>query len=188
MITLQRIGMLKVPKSAEICMCTYKQLKCCLVFLLFTIVPYTSFALDACVENDAVAIVLDSNIGSNSWSTYDSNFSYNSTYMTFSDPFPYGTIKGIAACLSINLGYYQAYTDNNGVLIDNGKDVIGNERNGRYCWCKITYPFISRWHAIEPYSSLNDCVTYDGGCSQRCAGYLKNVAKFRAALYNSIQN
>ena len=153
---------------------------------LFLIHVNFAFADEMCVSNDTVAIVLDSNIGSNSWSTYDSNFSYNLTYMTFSAPFSYGTLKGIAACLSSHFGYYKTY---DGVFKDNGNEVVGNERNGQYCWCKIIHPFISKWCEIEPYSSLNDCYSYGGaGCSQRCAGFLKNVAEFRKALFNSIQN
>ncbi|MBQ6110583.1 MAG: hypothetical protein IJL05_04335, partial [Alphaproteobacteria bacterium] len=166
---------------------THTQLRRCLAFLLFIIIPYNSFAIDACAPNDTVAIVLDA---SRKGGSYDNSWSSSkvTVYM------PFGTIYGVAACLDSDYGVQgdnSVYTDNNGVLMYNGNVVVGGENNGYYCWCRITYPIMSNWIFIAGptwylESSHSPCAWR---CSADCGYHLGNNYRNRLAyLLNLVQN
>ena len=145
---------------------------------------YTNFvfAVDACVPNDTVSIILDS-------SKSAGGYAGNGGYWTFKSKYPANnnsyTIQGIAACLTSN---YQ-YGVNKAVLIDNGVVVVGGETSGQYCFCKLTYPVMTSWHLLDANAYFdginNDCAT---GCSGACGWHLQNNKSFRKSLFNSIQN
>ena len=165
-------------------------------FVLFCLIqPVFVYAREYCVPNDTVSILLDSSIGSQGDSTYDSNFSYDYLAITFSAPFSYGTVKGIGACLSSNYGLDAGsiYTDNGGVLTDNGAVVTGGETNGRHCFCKLLHPVVSAWMYSMSKESVEKCIVGSngsglGGCAQNCVGLFKNRPVRRATWFDSIEN
>lgn len=140
------------------------------LFILFCVVQiHPLFAVDACVEDDVVPIIERVNWN---WAEIDQGKyvppSGNGSIIwkiSKDDTF----LKGTSACLSNDHGVAQfdIYTDNNGVLIDNGKVVVGGERNGKACWCKITYPIVSLWGMRDNsyWSSLNSCAA---NCAYWC--------------------
>jgi len=109
---------------------------------------------------------------------------------------PYGTLYGIAACLSSNFGVpdggnisQSIYTDNGGVLIDNGNIVVGGEQNGSYCWCRITYPVVSNWMWIAApswYQKTNSPCAWR--CQADCGWHISNYSVKRGAAFNLLQN
>ena len=125
--------------------------------MVFVIIPYNSFATTACVEDNTVAVVLDPHIVPHS---YYGRAGDNKWSMTAS----YGTLSGISACLESNhdVAMDTTYKVNNGILIEKDKVVVGGERNGAWCWCKITYPVVSYWWRRGQYQSLNECILYCG--------------------------
>ena len=174
---------------------THTQLRRCVAFLLFVIIPYNSFALDACVPNDSVAVVLTpASASSGPTGVWD-----NST-QTWKVPFSYGTVHGIAACLSSNYGKKQGgiYKENSGMLVDNGTKVVGGEANGNHCWCKLTYPVVSYWvyDSSYGYADAAGCTgygygtpEYGYGCAQRCSGHVGGGPSYSVmgkALFNAI--
>ena len=150
---------------------THTQLRRCIAFLLFIIVPCSTFAVDACVPNDVVAVVLDSTV------------------------VPGSSVRIISACLSSNFGLAQLglYKQNNGILIDNGAVVVGGERNVSedgysICWCKIVYPVVSYWFLRDwNYTySLSYC---SSNCASGCDWIVQNYGDLlRKHIYNSIEN
>ena len=162
--------------------------------MLFAFFPYNSFAVNACVENGTQAIILDPNIDPVS---YEQN-RFGTTWKVSYDNF---TMQGVAACLSSDYGLqpYDIYTDNNGVLMDNGAVVVGGERNvnssGKTsCWCKITYPVVSGWWLRNTNSESQMCDEWCGGdwCSywtfmQPTTSYDGRVEK-RKKIFYSIKN
>ena len=63
--------------------------------------------------------------------------------------------------------------------------VRGNERYGRYCWCKMTHPVVSSW----AYSTSGGGSAT--GCSANCGAYcannvLTNRDALRISLFASI--
>lgn len=152
-------------KTAE-----FVHIKCGLVLLsVLSLFPYKTFAVNACVSDDTVAVIVRRNW---TWSEIDAGKFVPSSgngsiiwKVSKDDVF----IQGTSACLSSDHGVAQfgAYTDNNGILIDNNKVVVGGERNGKTCWCKITYPIASIWAMRDnsSWSSLNSCAT---NCAYWC--------------------
>ena len=109
---------------------------------------------------------------------------YNTTTREFTVDFPYGRIYGIGVCLSEN---YHLSSD--GKLTDNGVTVVGGENNGSYCFCRLTYPFFSKWRFVAPPSyyanSGENCAQHCGG---NCTWGLEYDINVRKASFNSIQN
>lgn len=176
-------------EAAEVYTHTHTQLRRCLAVLLFLIIPYNSFAATACVENNSRAVVLDASKDCNS-NCYDGSWGSSkvTVYM------PYGTIYGVASCLDSDYGVQgdnSVYTDNNGVLINNGNVVVGGENNGYYCWCRITYPIVSNWIYIAGpswylESSHSPCAWR---CSADCGYHLGHNYRNRLTyLLNLVQN
>ena len=166
-------------KPAELYTHTHTQLKRCLAFLLFIIIPYNSFAVDACVENDSVTIVLDASInGTNrDYVRYTKEFTVN---------FPYGTVSGIGACLSAD---YQWNSDKT-ILTDDGATVVGGENNGSYCFCKTVYPIVTRFFGPikDPagYASTGEnCHEHCGG---NCSWNITNIVNDRKFIFQFVQN
>lgn len=156
---------------------THTQLRHCLAFLLFAVIPYNSFAVDACVENGTVAIILDASKNGND------NYSSDANKGTFKVSYSYGQIRGIAACLSSG---YQ-WGENKTILIDNGVIIHGGEKNGQYCFCKLTYPVVSAWLLIDPgswFDGVNrNCYT---GCVGSCAWWLNRGDPGREDMHRKI--
>jgi len=153
--------------------------------LLFMCILFQNpaFAVDACVPNDTVAVVLDASKNIDSYGASSSSTFYA------------GQFRGISACLSSRYEREQKefYTDNDGVLVDNNAVVIGGEQNASpegysFCWCKITYPIVSFWFLrdwIYTYP-LSHCVS---ACADGC-GYVvwQYGDLLRKPLFNSLRN
>ncbi len=129
-----------------------------------------------CAANTTTTIVLDPTVGGLSY-TYDAP-----TY-TWQTSFSYGTVNGVAACLSSAYGktYAQSYAG----LTDNGATVVGGELNGQHCWCRMTHPAVSLWVFSHSNSSTSDCASY---CTNYCGNYVRYNSDFRAGLFGSVAN
>ena len=148
-------------------------------FCIMQICP--SFAVDACVEDDTVAIVLDPSASWNAASLSEANCTWGVSLGNT-------TIKGICARLSGDTANHPfGYTETQ--LIDNGTIVIGNERNvdsdGKSaCWCKITYPVVSAWSYTYYYTDVPNA------CAWICRHYMSDSAasniQWRRKLFNTI--
>jgi len=146
---------------------------------LFLIYTNFVFAVDACVPNDTVAVVLNS--------TPTGFYSISSPKWTTSTGF-----RGTSACLSGDHGmkcYWCGGINNfiyHGKLMENDAIVVGGEKNGVYCWCKITYPVETYWWLLgTSYSDASNCWK---NCPSNCGWDIVNVENYRAAIFNSIQN
>ena len=143
------------------------------------------FGATMCVKNDTVSIILDPGIGNENNSTYG----YSTANSTWWTGFPYGTIRGISACLSSSHGksrggYVAGLTDTNPDTNETAT-VVGGETNGLYCWCKMTHPAASLWVFRNSYSSASDCAN---GCASDCGNYARTFSGLRAGLFGSVRN
>lgn len=151
---------------------TYTQLKRCLVFLFLVIVPFNSFAVDACVPNDSQVILLDPE---STGYHYENGASWHTS----------NGYRGISACIS----YYSWNPKYRDVLTDNGVVINGGEALGDKCWCKVIYPVVTKWwpDGWDGYGSAS-------GCQSQCASHCSwsfgdsGYKKLRTDLFNQIQN
>lgn len=170
-------------KVAVLFIHTLAQLRYCLAFLLFAVIPYNSFAVDVCVSDDTVAVVVkgqSTNIGPTAegqggvvWKSTNSNGDI--------------VIQGTSACLNSLHGVtqWEVYTENNGVIIENNAVVVGGERNGKYCFCKITYPVVSLWVNRDPavWASESVCAS---NCAYWCVQFTYGSSPMLKPLLNTI--
>ena len=147
--------------------------------LIMIITALPTFAATMCVKDDVVSIVLDPGIGSSTTATY----SGSGVTTQWTTSFSYGTIRGIAACLSSNYGQSMGgYVQQ---LSDNGERVVGGETNGLHCWCKMTHPAVSLWVFYDSYSSAGECARY---CAYNCGNIARNYSALRGGLFGSVRN
>ena len=141
-----------------------------------------SHASTMCVNNDSTSIVLDPTIDG-------TNYTYSAADFTWSANFPYGTVSGIAACLSSNhgKGYSQSATNLTDENPDTGvtSPVVGGERNGLHCFCRMLHPAASLWVFIYSSGSADDCFAL---CASSCGGHVRSRADFRAGVFGSVRN
>ena len=144
-----------------------------------------TYAVDMCASNNAVTIVLDPS--STAYSEQRKTYPETNTWVA--TPGTGGIISGTAACLTFvpdsqtySTGY--AYS---GILKDNDQEVVGGERNGNYCWCKMTHPAVSAW--VYFYGggcpSISTCLS---GCVSKWQDNSTSNKQFRVAMYGSIKN
>jgi hypothetical protein len=146
-------------------------LACCMVVAVMAV---PSFATTMCVQNDNVAVILDP-------STNGTDYSYDNNVGKWSTVFNWGTVSGISACLTSAYGKSMGGTVSQ--LSDNNERVIGGERNGKYCWCKMTHPAVSLWAFSYTYSSASECASY---CANYCGSHVRNNSSLRAGLFGSV--
>ena len=120
-------------------------------------------ATTMCALEDTTAVILDPSISGTGFKSDVNTFTWNTT-------FPYGTIYGVAACLSVNGGSQGT--------INPDLDASGGEKEGGYCWCKMTHPAYSRWVYRASYSASN--------CASSCANYCGYNAQIYAALRSGL--
>ncbi|MBQ6110646.1 MAG: hypothetical protein IJL05_04675, partial [Alphaproteobacteria bacterium] len=158
---------------------THTQLRHCLAFLLFIIIPYNSFAIDACIEDDSIVIIP---IGRT-----DRQFTNGADWYSTDDDGVNVRIRGTSACLNDLHGVQQweVYYENNGILIENGKQVVGGEQNGKYCFCKITYPVVSLWVNRDPavWASPSTCTS---NCAYWCVQFAYSGSPMWVSLMESL--
>ena len=145
-----------------------------------------TYAVDMCASDNAVTVVLDpsSIAGSSNGKTYPET---NTWVVT---PSTGGIIAGTAACLTFvpdSQTYSSGYAYS-GILKDNDQEVVGGERNGNYCWCKMTHPAVSAWVYFYGGGCNNSFSTCLSGCAARFYGSDGGLKQFRIAMYGSIKN
>jgi len=132
-------------------------------------------ATTMCATDDTIAIVLDPAING-------TNHTSNNEIFEWSSVFSYGTVWGIATCVDTNGSY--------GVAVDelrdsNGELAKGGERTGKYCWCQMTHPAVSRWVFRHACGSVADCRS---DCAIHCGGNVRYYSAFRAGVFGSLGN
>ena len=146
-----------------------------LSIIIMAMITSTAIGATMCSKNDATTIVLDPAING-------TNYGYSQANSTWWATFPYGTIRGISACLSSangqSMGGYIAD------LHDNNEPVVGGETNGLYCWCKMTHPMVSPWVFYYSHSSAGDCA---GNCAYYCGYFALNYSALRGGLFGSVR-
>jgi len=156
--------------------------------LLFMCILFQNpaFAVNACVPDDSVVVVLNSQRYTNDYVSIKDSLTWQGSY---------GNVRGIIACLSSTHDTPQWTAYKNNILIDNGAIVVGGEQNVNpitnysYCWCKTTYPIVSRWVLRRrDGDSLEDCVSW---CATHCQySYKMNdyyeYTTFRANLFKHV--
>ena len=134
------------------------------------------------MEDDSVAIVLDPNrIEKDYW---HDNPKVGFFRIDF-DGGGYG--YGIGTYVSDNY----VLSNNGAELYDNGVLVVGGERNGNNCFCKLFYPVVSKW-ILHP-ARKGDYAWLDQrgyGCDGYCGYSIRysDPVSFKVELYNSVQN
>ena len=132
-------------------------------------------ATTMCATDDTLAIVLDPVISGIS-------NTHNSDLFEWSATFSYGTVWGIATCVDTG-GQVNCPVEE--LRDSNGEIATGGERTGKYCWCKMTHPAVSRWVFRHTFASV-------GGCEYHCANYcgrdVRDESEFRAGLFGSVGN
>ena len=150
-----------------------------ILFLTFLILPICALATDMCARDDTMVMILDRNIASISNNSNVPEWMWHIT-------FPYGHIAGETTCLSVaeSLGrtsapgsYYGTgeyantfITAEPGLI---GTDINGNER--KYCWCRMTHPFTSRWVLGGANNGLSGCKNGCVCCPSVCSFFLSRT-------------
>jgi len=137
---------------------------------MFLTVP--AFATTMCAENDTIAVVLDPFVSG-------TNNSSNADLFEWSATFPYGTVWGIATCVDV-AGTGSTAVDE--LRDSNGELATGGERTGKYCWCQMTHPAVSRWVFQGANSSVADCRSL---CANGCGSSVRS-AGFRGGVFGSL--
>ena len=122
-------------------------------------VPAIVFGATMCAKNNTMVIALDSNVAPTGYTQDNANSKWTAT-------FSYGMMKGISACTSQR-------TPN---------EIVRGERNGQYCWCRLTHPVSSLWVSYD-YGSASMCTSY---CTTHCGIAVRDEASFRARLFGSV--
>lgn len=151
-----------------------------IISLLATIPTYAS---TMCAKNDTVAVILDPSIIATA-------SGYDATLGTWWAQFPFGRVSGIVAyinrpCTDAEIVSNLTDIDNNGET----KNIIGGERYGTYCYCKLTHPAASKWvcNNKNVVDSFSRCIT-------NCGGFLHygtiniHSQPLEEALFGSIDN
>ena len=151
-----------------------------LVLIIPILLTMPTYATTMCAKNDTVAVVLDPTIGA-------SGYANNNSLGTWNVTFPYGYISGISACINSNHGkttggWVENLTDVNPDGIE--RTVIGSERYGTHCWCKVTHPVASRWVYRNTYGSGSACAN---SCSS-CGYAVQSNENMRVGLFGSMSN
>ena len=161
-----------------------KKILCVVLICMASVVAN---ATDMCARNDTMVFVFDKDIKG----TSNGN---NATEWTWWTGFAYGRVSGDATCLSAaeglgrttGRGAYYGTGDYANMFIDvepglHGTDSDGNER--KYCWCKMTHPFSSRWVFNDANASASSCVS---SCAAYCGRYVQANAAMRGGVFGSV--
>ena len=133
-------------------------------------------AAQMCADENTTTIVLDPSI-------QGIGYTYDTPSFTWQTNFSYGTINGVAACLTSN--YDQVRGGAVAGLTDAGETVVGGELNGAHCWCKMTHPAASLWVFFYTYGSGSSCA---GSCAYNCGYHVRNRSGMRGGLFGSVRN
>ncbi len=153
-----------------------------LVVLIGLIIIAPTYATTMCAANNTVAVVLDPSLPIKD----SGNNATTGTWWTWSDAW---TVYGIFSCLNSNHdqrigGTVQILYDTNSNGIE--KKVVGFEKNGRYCWCRLRHPVVSGWWLAESHSSSAFC---ESRCMSMCiTSFYNDTGNTRKNVFNSISN
>lgn len=159
-----------------------------IILLFCAIIVSPAYSLDMCVENNSVAVVLDPTVTPKS-----SGSSIHAGTSTFKINTDYGILTGVSACLTSNYGIANYYNVYKGALKENNKLVVGGEKTGRYCWCKLTHPVSSLWVYIADNTNADTCSRSEY-CLTQCKNNLlssystssNHTGHMRAELFSTI--
>ena len=142
--------------------------------LLLCLTPFTTYAANMCVKNDAVLIVLDPNIAPTS-TDYDNNAH------TWTATFSYGTIRGLSGCaLASQIGGTALGITSNP---QSRVDINGTPTAGAECACKMLFPVESLWVNSYYLVSSAACGTI---CAQYCASQFSTQPVVRRAIFGNV--
>ena len=130
--------------------------------------PCVSHAANMCIKNDAVMVVLDSQVNGKA-------LAYNNTGKTWSTKFSYGVISGIGGCYS-DVGLTQG-------VVASDQTNITPYTGGLYCYCKMLRPIESPWVFSGNLDNLNYCAI---NCASYCSSYAASAVALRAGLFGNI--
>ncbi len=125
------------------------------------------YATTMCASEDTTAVILDPSINGTGYKNDSNTMTWNTTY-------PYGTIYGVAACLSVNGGTQGT--------INYDLDAGGGEKEGGYCWCRMMHPASSRW-VFNRSDSASNCAS---DCAGTCGHNARGNAALRSGLFGSV--
>ena len=161
-----------------------KKILCVVLICMASVVAN---ATDMCARNDTMVFVFDKDVKG-------TDAGYNTTEWTWWTSFAYGRVSGDATCLSAaeglgrttGQGAYYGTGEYANTFIDvepglHGTDSDGNER--KYCWCKMTHPFSSRWVFSFARASASDCVS---DCARYCGTNVQINAALRGGVFGSV--
>lgn len=158
--------------------CDMKKIVAC----LFVLLPFCVFATDMCARDDTMIMILDPLIPDRP------KGEFNSVEWRWGVNFPFGRVSGDATCLSESEGGATALLSTLDADIETGQhgmDSDGNER--KYCWCRISHPFGTKWYLNMVYASADVCKTV---CvrtdSSGCASNLIFDSTFRHNVFDLI--
>ena len=153
-----------------------------IVACLFVLLPFCVFATDMCARNDTMIMILDPQIPDRP------KGDFNAVEWRWGVNFPLGRVSGDAICLSESEGGATALLSTLDSDIDTGQhgmDSNGNER--KYCWCRISHPFGTKWYLNKVYASADACKT---ACvktdTSGCASNLIFDSTFRHNVFDLI--
>ena len=137
------------------------------VFLVFVLCSFCANATTVCSRNDKVVIGLGYMMRPTSVVADNDTFEWRAFYDGL------GTISGIASCTNLERNgprcAEEGFSEYFGCSYEKyGQDTNANyqgNKSGRYCWCKITHPFESKWVFEHIYT--DECATK---CASHCAG------------------
>ena len=130
--------------------CDMKKIVAC----LFVLLPFCVFATDMCARDDTMIMILDPQIPDRP------KGDFNAVEWRWGVNFPFGRVAGDATCLSESEGGATVLMSTLDADIETGQhgmDSDGNER--KYCWCRISHPFGTKWYLNKVYASADACKT-----------------------------
>ncbi|MCQ2581451.1 MAG: hypothetical protein MJ170_00515 [Alphaproteobacteria bacterium] len=151
---------------------------------VFELVPHSQcpngqyyLGFSQCIDPDPngtdYGFMNDSTGESGAWTKNTATYGLT-TDQTWSVTFSYGIVKGIASCNSTPGTYAQSTNQN-----------FNQTDKGQYCWCKMTFPAVSRWVFYIDRASAAACAFY---CADHCGDGFRVYSGFRSAMFGSVGN
>ena len=147
------------------------------------IITIPTYATTMCAANETVAIILDPSIAK-------IDMGADATSQTWWAQLPFGRVSGTAALINKNCTQGKATSeltdiDNNG----DTKRIVGGEKYGKVCWCKLIHPAMSKWVCNVYSDYYNDTFGFDRGSFAHCVGMCTILfGSINSGLFGSIEN
>lgn len=157
-----------------------------ILFMCCLFIPFCAFATDMCARDDTMVFILDPIHNG----TGDHANSHEWMWWNF---FPYGYVSGQATCLSLKealgqttCGAYRGKDEYANAFITAESGMYGTDIDGsprRYCWFRLTHPFLSHWTYNTDYGTAENCKSK---CSSNWSDTFNKNPSFRKGLYDSV--